>query len=603
MKFVKYIAVLLCTIIISCTEVDFGDEFLGTQPESSGATLDTLFASAINSDLVLNRAYTYLPYGLPINCGGKDADYNKLGGGLLEDLTDLSYSFNKQTGVGPHNYYYNGSLTSITQSKGQTFLLQSEPMYFAIKYAWIYIENIDRVPDLSDVEKNIRKAEAKMILAISYTEILRNIGGIPWIDHAIKPNDEMKFSRITFEESVNKIVGLLDEVIASDLPWKQLSTDDGKMTKAGAMGLKLRVLLFAASPTFNSDQPWHPDATELTRYKSYDANRWVLAKKAGEDFFKALAANGDYALTWPEEETHQARREAYRSGYYDRGGTEILISVRTNKYNSSAHDWFAGSQTSFWPLLGPTLNYVNMFSWEDGTEFPKDFDWKNPARQPFFDVTASKEFIPQRDPRLYETVAVPGDNVMGVAMPLYVGGNGTYTAECSGFRLMKWMLPEPSDRIGRFTQWPYLRLSEVMLSYAEAICMADGAPNAIAYKMIGDVRARVGLPNIPQGLSKKEFVDKVITERALELGYEEVRWYDLVRHNMKEAFQKPLLRLKSTLLTIGESAAEPLTYDFEVVSTSPRSWATGTFDTKWYLAPIPQNEINKNYGLVQNPGW
>ena len=24
---------------------------------------------------------------------------------------------------------------------------------------------------------------------------------------------------------------------------------------------------------------------------------------------------------------------------------------------------------------------------------------------------------------------------------------------------------------------------------------------------------------------------------------------------------------------------------------------------KWLLAPLPQAEINKKYGLVQNPGW
>lgn len=603
MNLIKYIFILLCAIAVSCTEVEFGDEFLGTQPEQSGATLDTLFANAVNSELVLTRAYSYLPYGLPITCGGPGADYNKLAGGVLEDLTDLSYSFNTQAGVGPQNYYYNGALTSSTQASGQAFLLQSEPMFYAIKYAWIYLDNIDRVPDISDAEKEIKKAEAKMILAISYTELLRNIGGVPWIDHSVDVNDEMNFPRISFERSVNNIVELLDEVIASDLPWKQNSTDDGRMTKAGAMGLKLRVLLFAASPTFNSETRWHAEADSLTCYTNYNANRWQLAKEAGEAFFTELYSRGQYELTWPEEETHEARREAYRSAYYDRGGTEILISDRTSKYNETAHDWFMGTQTAFWQLLGPTLNYVNMFSWEDGTEFPENFDWENPSRQPFFEVTNSDEFIPQRDPRLYETVAVPGDHVQGDPMPLYEGGNGTYSSSCTGFRLMKWALPEESDRVGRYTQWPYLRLPEVMLSYAEAICRADGGPNTTAYQMINEVRARVGLPNIEDGLSEDEFVDEVIKERALELGYEEVRWYDIVRYNMQDVFQKPILRLKSTLATYGETAAEPLTYTFEEISTPARSWATGTFDTKWYLAPIPADEINKGYGLVQNPGW
>lgn len=603
MRYIQYSLILLCALVVSCTEVEFGDDFLGTQPEESGATLDTLFANAINSDLVLTRAYSYLPYGLPVTSGGPGADYNKLAGGLLEDLTDLSFSFNNQAGVGPQQFYYNGALTSSSQSSGQAFLLHREPMFYAIKYAWIYLSNIDKVPDLSEADKNIKKAEAKMIMAISYTEMLRNIGGIPWIDHAVDINDEMNFPRISFKRSVNNIVSLLDEVIASDLPWKQTSNNDGRMSKAGAMGLKLRVLLFAASPTFNSSTAWHPQADSLTCYTNYDINRWVSAKKAGDDFFSELAQRGQYQLTMPTEETHQARREAYRSAYYDRGGTEVLISDRLSNYNQSAHDWFLGTQTAFWQLLGPTLNYTDMFSWADGTPFPENFDWENPSRQPFFEVSSSKEFIPQREPRLYETIAVPGDHVNGNPMPLYIGGNGTYSSECTGFRLMKWVLPEVSDRVGRYTQWSYLRLSEVMLSYAEAICRANGTPNATAYQMIGDVRARVGLPNIAENLSEDEFVAEVIKERALELGYEEVRWYDIVRNDMHEALQTPIFRLKTTLETYGATAAEPLTYSFEKISTSSRSWSLGTFNTKWYLSPIPQNELNKDYGLVQNPGW
>jgi len=32
-------------------------------------------------------------------------------------------------------------------------------------------------------------------------------------------------------------------------------------------------------------------------------------------------------------------------------------------------------------------------------------------------------------------------------------------------------------------------------------------------------------------------------------------------------------------------------------------WWTNGFDPKWYLSPFPLSEVNKGYGLVQNPGW
>ncbi len=43
-----------------------------------------------------------------------------------------------------------------------------------------------------------------------------------------------------------------------------------------------------------------------------------------------------------------------------------------------------------------------MFSWADGTDFPKDFNWRSPSVQPFFTVG---DMEPTRDPRLYENVA------------------------------------------------------------------------------------------------------------------------------------------------------------------------------------------------------
>ena len=35
---------------------------------------------------------------------------------------------------------------------------------------------------------------------------------------------------------------------------------------------------------------------------------------------------------------------------------------------------------------------------------------------------------------------------------------------------------------------------------------------------------------------------------------------------------------------------------------NPRVWVE-QWDNKYYLCPIAQDEINKKYGLVQNPGW
>lgn len=576
---VVFILAVVSFWISSCSELTFGNKFLGEEPENSEATLDTMFSSAANADKVLSKAYANLPYG--IAAGNED----NLGGQSLECITDLAIYCQG-------NPYYTGAITAAGNSSSQVYLVGGETDWTAIRYAWIFIENINRVPDMTAAQKAERIAEAKMIIAISYTRMLRGIGGVPWIDHAIDVSEDMTFPRETFAQTVERIVTLLDEAIPA-LKWKQDEVNDGRMTRAGALGLKLRVLLFAASPTFNSSTPWHPQADKYTCYGNEDKARWARAKKAGEEFMKELKTNGIYELIQPTEETHQARRLAFRKAYYERGGTEVLISTRKG-YSAETHQGFFGNRY-YW---GPTLNYVNMFPWADGSDFPENFNWSAPSRDPFYE----SNHVPTRDPRLYETVAVPGEKYFnGSLAPVYFGHPDYRKGASTGFQSMKFILTEDADRSGKGVQWPYLRLPEVWLSYAEAINETDGGPNQTAYDCVNRVRKRVGLSELPKGLNKTQFREAVLKERALELGFENVRWYDLVRWGREADFRKPLLILLSYVKTLDGTV--PTSFRYEVGTWVPERYWKSHWDTKWYFSPIPQKEINKNYGWTQNPGW
>ncbi|WP_044266654.1 RagB/SusD family nutrient uptake outer membrane protein [Bacteroides timonensis] len=579
---IKLLSICFVCSMYSCSDLTFGDKFLGSQPESSGAVLDSMFNSKVNADKVLSSAYAYLPYGLPTAA----APYNKMGVNILEAITDLYQSCRNNAQDGPVNLYYNGLLSANNTLRNcEAYRYGSETQYNAIRYAWIYIENAARIPDISEAERSQRIAEAKMVIALSYAEMLRYVGGVPWIDHSIDPNEDMTFPRLTFAETVSKIVGLLDEAIPY-LKWKQDEVDDGRMTKAGAMGLKLRVLLFAASPTFNSDTKWHSQADEYTCYGNFSNQRWEEAMKAGKAFFDELGRQRIYGLTQPTEDTHRAHRLAYRSGYYDRGGTEVLISTRRG-YDVSIHQQFFDQRL----YSGPTLNYVNMFPWSDGSDFPANFDWEHPSKQPFFENGE-----PTRDPRLYENVAVPGDNYFNdTQAPIYTN-HQNYRAEGTGFLMMKFILQSASDRNERPVQWPYLRLPEVMLSYAEAINEFEGPRNAVTY--VNQVRNRVGLSDLPSTIDKTTLREAILRERTLEFGFEEVHWFDLVRWGRKDDFQKKLYGLYSK----GNQVNNPTSFTFSTYELAARYWVN-SWDSKWYLAPIPQSEINKEYGMTQNPGW
>lgn len=137
-----------------------------------------------------------------------------------------------------------------------------------------------------------------------------------------------------------------------------------------------------------------------------------------------------------------------------------------------------------------------------------------------------------------------------------------------------------------------------MLGYAEVLNEVNGRPTDEAYKMVNDVRKRVGLPELSKTMNHDQFLEAVLRERALELGFEEVRWFDLVRRDRQSDFKKKLYGLRSR----GNDLNNPTEFTFEKIELGDHYWATN-WDTKWYLAPTPQEEINKQYGMTQNPGW
>lgn len=572
-------------MLMSCSQISFGDDFLGDRPESSGADIGQMFSSSIEADKVLVEAYRHITYGLPTPLN------NKLGQNVLESLTDLCQSFRDNISDGPMKLYYNGALNASTIDASAAYCFGSESDWTCIRYAWIFIENAAKVPDYTERERKLRVAEAKVLIAMAYFDMLRYTGGVPWIDHAVDVNEKMDFPRKSFAWTVDAVVDLLDEAIP-ELNWREGELSEGRMTRAGAMALKFKVLQWAASPLFNSDELWHGEADGYTCYGNYDAGRWQRALQAGKEFFDMLEREGGYSLVQPQEQTHRSRRLAFRSAYYDRGGSETLISAR-HGYDASVHSAFLTQRY----YSGPTLNYVNMFPWEDGSDFPEDFDWKNPSRQPFFEYV-SGEMVPTRDPRLYETVTCPGEIYCdGTAAPVYVNHAGY--REGSGFLIMKYILQESNDRSGRPVHWSYLRLAEIMLDYAEVLNETSlTGPSSQAYALVNRVRARVGLSALPSGMDKSQFREAVLREKALELGFEEVRWFDLVRHGRHQDFTKTLYGLRSK----GDDLTDPKEFTFDTFVLPERHWQS-EWDSKWYMAPIPQNEINKKYGMIQNPGW
>ncbi len=593
----KYIAIVACasTMMVSCDDFLLGNALL-EKPISDEMTIDSVYAHKKYAEQALAQVYHSLP-----DFGTRN---NFLGWSVAESITDLGDSF--KSGGTP---YHKGSFTAAA-SHDSFYSLDykdgdgSGSATYGIRQAHLFIENVGRVPDMTDEEKRHRKGEAKMIIAFHYIQMFRAMGGMPWIDHAYKPSESMKFTRMTVDEAVTNISTLLDEA-AELLPWSVAAEDDGRMTAAAAMSLKTRLYLFAASPLFNADEPFLDGEAAQKRYVwygNYDQNRWKKVSDAGVAFLQENERNGDfYRLV---ETDRNNPRQDYMDGYFNRYNKEVLVAG--HRYVKHSKHCFAYAQIRYGGSA-PTLNYVDMFGMKDGS----DFDWNNSEHRahPFFDAKGNLV----RDPRLYENVTVNEDKFDLRKAEIYIGGReyaktagaaapGRFYA---GFGVRKLCLDIAREVDGKFYQCPLFRLSEVYLSMAEAMnelgkANVKDALGNDAYDYINMVRNRVDMPNLdkskyPEGVALRE---AILKERALEFGYEEIRIYDINRWKHKDYLDVPLKRLVTTKQKNGT-----FTYEVKVGGMkNQRNWVTRWSD-KYYLVPLPLAEINKKYGLIQNPGW
>lgn len=632
---VAFVGVAL--FVSSCVDqVKFGDSFLEKAP-GVAVTQDTIFGKATYARAFLWNTYSKLYYALPVYWNTVEGKMNT---GIFEMMSDCWHSHTDWNGI--NRKYYSGSYKAGDEdsSDDTRFGYTKENCWEAIRAALLFVENVGRVPDMEDAEKKRLAAEAKVIVASRYFDLFRHFGGLPLIKETYDVQPSYELPRATVEETVKYMVDLLDEAAATpELPW-DLGTDDtnwqGRFTKAAAMGLKCKILLFAASPLFNDDEPYctEPPQDAVTNhqvwYGAYKPELWEQCWQACDDFFKELQAKGYYELTQATEATAKGYRDAYNKAYFTReNNKELLISTHISRFSkfNSWDEWQyifvnSGNGTVITGGLTPTLEFMEMFPMSKGEPFQL-----NSTTNPFY--TDNDYNKPTRDPRLYETMLVNGTQFGDHAAELWIGGRdnindteketGKYA---TGFGCYKFYKEGVNSLKDKYLQWPYLRLAEMYLIYAEVLLKSKNDLTG-AIEQVNKVRARVGLGDLAACNPDKNLtndanalLEEILRERACELGLEDVRLFDMTRYKRDDLFRKQLHGLKIYRNdgggntpwsgSTGNSSTYPkptqFTYEaFPLVNPSRAWWSN--FSPKWYLSAFPPSEVNKKYGLTQNPGW
>ena len=614
------IGLILLVSVVSCTDdLKLGNQFLD-KTSGSDITIDTVFSKSVFAQSFLWNAYSTLWFGLNTDWSNTGVKMNM---GLQESLTDNFQSYLNWDTV--NSMYYNGKYNSSIDGNTSAYNFITEGSWNGIRKGWIFLENVDRVPDMDAPTKARLKAEARMIIACHYADMFRHFGGLPIVTKSFKANENMQLPRSTAKETLDFITNLCDSALKV-LPWTLPKDDvakwDGRFTGGAALGLKIRMLLFGASPLFNDDVPYYTSQSyeaidkKQVWFGRKDPGMWNNVVTACDQFFRLNTAdpNGGYSLVIGNPQS------SYRQAYFGRGNSETLISTRkraTVSYEWDAN-WYYLQSLGHYGAAVPTMNYGDLFPMADGTPFNKTV-WNDTLGSYKVNAPGDTTFIDpfaNRDPRMYETCLVNNSSYKGRSAELWMGGrerlNTAESGACAtGMGIYKFVMDlTNATSIGAPSQWPYLRLAEIYLSYAEALNQVNRT--AEAFTWVDQVRARAGLNGLKDANPGKtwtqdSFLEEVLRERSCEFGLEEVRWYDLIRWKREADFRKSLYGVRINKV-YRKGVLVPNRYSYTKFTLFKRSWqdspdGTKNFDPKWYLAAFPIAEIYKDYGLTQNPGW
>ncbi len=508
---------------------------------------------------------------------------------LLAGATDNAIESNSQTGTA-FNSWNNGGLTI-----GGDPLMPHYSTYWAgIRFANVFLENIDQANVPSASKKSRMKAEARLLRAFYYWQLIKQYGPMPYITKPLSASfDFSSLKRPSFQDNVDSILNDCNAAIANpDLPMRiTQETNKGRMTKAVAYAIESEATLFNASPL------WNPEN---------DQQKWVAAANISKQALDALTQNGEYALWRGDWGAYFLNRSDIspdpkdRETIYERKGTGGSHLINHECIPSKPGRTKAGSC--------PSQELVDCYNMQATGE---------PAIQGYQDanhlqpiINTSSGYDPQhpyegRDPRFYATVWYNGaqyDNIGGKihTIEAYLGGADQLTTAPSnvinthtGYYLRKFI--DPKLQVGEASNatWKIFRLAEIYLNLAEAENEAHG-PTNIAYAAIDSIRARVNMPDLPEGLTKEAFRKRVHNERRVEFAIEGKRFWDVRRWKILDQTGKLVTGMNITKVN------NTLFHYKRFVAQRREAW-----QKKYLVFPIPISDVANipDFAENQNPGW
>ncbi|MDR1119872.1 MAG: RagB/SusD family nutrient uptake outer membrane protein [Dysgonamonadaceae bacterium] len=552
---------LIVGVLTSCVDI-FNEKLLEQTPEQD-LDFEKVFSDYEQFRKYADYTYTYMPCHLgrmwnSLNCAISD-EAEGLG------LNNCSTVFN--------NGAWSGATVTVGSSIESNAALELgelwKKLYAGIRQANMALDNMDRIQNYpsATVKERIR-GELYFIRAYLYFELIKRWGGVPVFDKSLNiNNDVLDKPRDSYDQCVQFITADCDRAAAILAPIENI--ENGRATQGAALALKSRTLLYAARKLNNPDE----------RVEKWQAA--AAAAKAVIDLQK-YSLHGDYVNLFFEPVCNEIILNRPRPAMnFEQGHTDnsnfLVRFIVPEGYNG-------------WMGTGVTQNLVDMF--EDNRGYPIHDAGSN--------YNPDKPYE-NRDPRFKMTILYNDRTWHDRKMEFYRNGRdyGSNYTNPLGYGIAKFW-KESHQRYQRTTtylNYIVFRYAEILLNFAEAQNEAGGPESNLEGLSVRDalsqVRGRVGQVPVPVAVSgtKEAMRERIKNERAVELCFEEQRWYDVISwHEGVKYFDSTIRGMKI------EKEGNKFTY--EIYDYEKR-----IFKEHMHRYPIPNEEIYKSQYLEQNPGW
>lgn len=506
-------------------------------------------------------------------------------------------------------------------------------LFQGIEYANICIDNIPKMEMYSNGSEEEKKklqrmyGEALALRAQFYFEAIRNWGDLPahFVPAYAQAAGDPFPAKTNRDTLYNRIIA--DLKTAADLvPWKNELGNigdplDERLTKGAIKALRARIALFRGGFSLRSSGTMQRSPDYLSFYQ--------IALTETQEIINSgqHSLNPSFRGLWKDQVCAHAIADPQGELMFQASGIGLTGAEDTKLgyYNGPRVNNFGNSS------INPLPTYLYLF---DSTDERRD-------------VTVVHYFTLLNGSKQGQAITNLTD--------------GKYRRD--------WITNPsfaPTNAVQYFSlKWQILRYADVLLMHAEADNEING-PTSGAYNSINMVRRRgFGKPintpdatvDIPAGLSQADFFRYLVRERALELGGEGIRKYDLIRWNLlgtmitetkanllRMSTNTPMIQptymagyppysISNTLPTFmyyitgttNESPAVGGLWFNSLYKTAPGSTPAGTTRVNWVraeinttansrfasgfmtgkgeLLPIPQPARDANFNLTQNPNY